>query len=175
MTIKKVVQTSDPLLHKASLLVVDFHSPEVSETIADLIDTMREANLIGMAAPQIGKSLQIFVTEIRKTKYRNPQEIDQLRVFINPQIIFTSEEVISGFEGCGSLKEPAIFAKITRPKKISVKAYGQNGQSFTLDAEGLLSRVIQHEIDHLRGIVCIEKQEQIITEEDYLKMLNQQQ
>ncbi|MBI3980468.1 peptide deformylase [Candidatus Microgenomates bacterium] len=170
-----IIQNSNPLLHKTSQVVSDFSSAEVSQTIVDLIDTMREANLIGMAAPQIGKSLQIFVTEIRKTKYRNPQEIDMLRVFVNPQITNFSTEVISGFEGCGSLREPAIFAKITRPKKISVKAYGQDGQSFTLDGEGLLSRVIQHEIDHLQGIVCIEKQEEIITEEEYLKMINQQQ
>ncbi|EKD96461.1 MAG: hypothetical protein ACD_24C00035G0004 [uncultured bacterium] len=174
MTIKKVVQTSDPLLHTASRLVVDFHSPEVLETVSDLINTMREENLIGMAAPQIGKSLQIFVTEIRKTKYRNPQEIDILRVFVNPQIINCSKEVISGFEGCGSLREPALFVKITRPKKITVNGYNQLGESFSLDAEGLLSRVIQHEIDHLQGIVCIEKQEEIITEEEYLKMINQQ-
>lgn len=171
MTMIPVLQTNNPLLHQRAKLVIDFRSVEVSQTINNLIDTMRATNLVGMAAPQIGSSWQIFVTEIRQTKYRNPEEIDKLRVFINPELDWLSTKTMTDFEGCGSVKEPALFAKITRAESIKVKAFDIEGKQFDFVAHGLLARVIQHEVDHLHGIICLEKQEEIITEEQYLTML----
>lgn len=112
----------------------------------EMLVVMKETDGIGLAGPQIGISRRIFVV-------RADDGID--RVFINPQIIGTSTEICGYEEGCLSI--PGFYEDVIRPERITVQAQNENGRRFTLEAEGLLARVIQHENDHLDGILFIDR------------------
>lgn len=112
----------------------------------DMVETMRVGRGIGLAGPQIGELLRIFVTQI---------DGDGPRVFINPSIIQTSPELSEYEEGCLSI--PGMYAEVTRPSFVRVQAWNERGRPFTIDAEGLLARVIQHEYDHLEGTLFIDR------------------
>ncbi len=86
MAIKETTQVGNPVIHARAKEVDNIDSPEIKNVIEDLVDSMREHDLVGMAAPQIGESLRIFVTEIRGTEFRKDDESDELRIFINPKI-----------------------------------------------------------------------------------------
>jgi peptide deformylase len=157
MIIKNATQVGNLVIRAQAKKVKNIHTKEVQKVIKDLIDSMRHHGLVGMAAPQIGKSLKIFVTEIRKTKTRNPKDTDVLRVFINPSIISYSKKEVFIYEGCGSVAHADLFAKISRPESIVIKAHDEKGEPFELKAKGLLARVIQHEQDHIDGKIFLDK------------------
>ncbi len=158
MAIRTTRQIGDPSIRTKSIKVRDFTSARVKKTIQNLVDSMRHYHLVGMAAPQIGEQLRIFVTEIRKTKFRrSKRKRDALRIFINPRIIHKTKKTVSGFEGCGSVTDAQIFGVVPRASKVTVAAQDQNGNRFTLITSGLLARVIQHEHDHLNGIVFLDR------------------
>lgn len=119
---------------------------EIRQLAEDMFETMIEAEGVGLACPQIGKSIRMFVLIA---------DDDVRRVFINPQIIKTSETVCDYDEGCLSI--PQIYETITRPEKVTVQALNEKGKPFTLEAEGFLARIIQHEYDHLDGILYIDR------------------
>lgn len=175
MIIKSATQIGNPIIRKKSTKVVDFKSPENKKIIKNLVESMRHHNLVGMAAPQIGQNVRIFVTEIRETKLRKTDkksDIDGLRIFVNPKVVSFSEKKVSGWEGCGSVAESSLFAKVSRPETLVVQAFDSNGEKFTLEAKGLLARVIQHEIDHIDGIVFIDKADTktCMSRNEYLRM-----
>ncbi|MBN1617288.1 MAG: peptide deformylase [Spirochaetales bacterium] len=124
--------------------------PEVTDEIRSLIRemfiVMEKADGVGLAAPQIGLSIRLFVLKA-------DDGIE--RAFINPQIIQTSPETCSYEEGC--LSVPKVWEKVIRPEKITVQALNERGRPFTLEADGLLARIIQHEYDHLDGILFIDR------------------
>lgn len=171
MIIRSVTQVGNPVIRKKSKKVDLIKSPEIKKIIKDLVDTMRSANLVGMAAPQIGINLRIFVTEIRTTTLRKTKDLDSLRVFINPKIISKSKKQVSGFEGCGSVASAGIFSKVSRSSQITVEAFNEKNEKFVVKANGLLARVIQHEYDHLEGIVFLDKGDNktLMSREEYLK------
>lgn len=119
---------------------------EIRQLAEDMFETMLAADGVGLACPQVGKSLRMFVL-IADDNVR--------RVFINPQIIQTSKEVCDYDEGCLSI--PQVYEIITRPQKVTVQALNEKGRPFTLDADGFLARIIQHEYDHLEGILYIDR------------------
>ncbi len=119
---------------------------EMRSLFAEMFKTMDEAEGVGLAAPQIGIAKRFFVVTA---------DDGIRRVFINPQIIKTSAEMCEYDEGCLSL--PGFDETIIRPQEVTVTALDENGKQFTLDADGLLARVIQHENDHLDGIVYIDR------------------
>lgn len=160
MIIKEVIQVGNPLIRVKAKKVSSPRSKKIQQIITNLVDSMRYYNLVGMAAPQIGKSFRIFVSEIRETKFRKNQNIkntDKLRVYINPKIVWCSKKRITGYEGCGSVAFSNIFGKVRRPKSIIVQAQNRDGKNFKLKANNLLARIIQHECDHLNGIVFTDK------------------
>ena len=114
--------------------------------INEMFETMIAANGVGLAAPQVDISKRFFVVIA---------DDDVRRVFINPQIISTSNDLVDYEEGCLSL--PKIYENIKRPSQVTVQALNENGKPFTIEADGLLARIIQHENDHLNGIVFIDK------------------
>ena len=124
--------------------------PEVTDEIRtlaeDMFETMIATEGVGLAGPQIGKNIRIFVAIA---------DDDVRRVFINPQIIKTSEELSDYDEGCLSI--PQVYETIKRPAKVTVQAINEHGKPFTLEADGLLARIIQHEYDHLEGILFIDR------------------
>ncbi len=159
MAIKEIIQLGNPVIRKKSRKLTDkeIKSNKTKTIIKNMIDSMRYYNLVGISAPQINHNVRVLITEIRKTKNRNTKELDDLRIFINPQIIFFSKEKVKGYEGCGSVANSNLFGLVNRPKKIIVKSQDINGNWFELKASGLLGRVIQHEYDHLNGILFIDK------------------
>ena len=134
----------DTLLRKKSERVVDINDEIVA--LADaMVEKMHEARGIGLAGVQVGRLHRIFVTHV---------EDDTPRVFINPSILETSVEQSDYDEGCLSI--PAIYSDVTRPEAVQVQAWNERGRPFTMDADGLLARVIQHENDHLNGVLFID-------------------
>jgi len=157
MAIRELLQLGDERLTKENLEIIDFGSEKIKQVIIDLVETMKEKGLVGIAAPQIGENFKIFVTEPRETEFRTKDQADELRVFINPKIIEESEEKVIIYEGCGSVGRSQIFGPVSRPKTITIEASNENGERFLVKCDGILSRVIQHENDHLSGIEFIEK------------------
>ena len=131
------------------------------EELISLIDAMKEAmhgEGIGLAAPQVGVGKRLFICQ---------PEGHSLYVFINPEITLTSEELSGYEEGCLSI--PGIWADVTRPQQIQIQAFNEKGKPFRVDADGILARVIQHELDHLNGVLFIDhvsdrKREKLVKE-----------
>lgn len=136
----------DILRQKAVPFEMEEINDDLRSFIDEMFDTMNEANGVGLAGPQAGISKRIFVV-VADDEVR--------RVFINPQIISTSSELSDYDEGC--LSVPGVYETVQRPAKVSVQAYNENGKLFTLDADGLLARIIQHEYDHLEGMLFIDR------------------
>ena len=136
----------DILRQKAVPFEMEEINDDLRAFIDEMFDTMNEANGVGLAGPQAGISKRIFVVIA---------DDDVRRVFINPQIISTSSELGDYDEGC--LSVPGVYQTVQRPVKVSVQAYNENGKLFSLDADGLLARIIQHEYDHLEGMLFIDR------------------
>ena len=140
----KLVIHPDELLRETSSKVTDINEEIVS--LADaMVEKMHAARGIGLAGVQVGYLHRMFVTHV---------EGDKPRVFINPSILETSVEMDDYDEGCLSI--PAIYADVRRPEAVRVQAWNERGRPFTLDADGLLARVVQHENDHLNGVLFID-------------------
>ncbi|MCL2192700.1 MAG: peptide deformylase [Treponema sp.] len=119
---------------------------QLQETAERMFATLKVQNGVGLAGPQVGLLQRIFITQV---------EGDDPRVFINPSIIETSQEMAKYEEGCLSI--PGNWADVTRPKTVKVQAWNEKGRSFTLEAGGILARVILHEYDHLEGVLFIDR------------------
>lgn len=128
---------------------IDAVTPKLVQLIDDMAETMYAAPGVGLAAPQVGESLQLFLIDVA-----GESEPSDLRVFINPEIVAKEGEVTFG-EGC--LSFPGAQEDIVRAERVTVKALGRDGEPFTLEAEGLLAIAIQHENDHLQGVLMIDK------------------
>lgn len=168
--IKKAVQIGNAIVRAKSRPVSDFKAAK--KIVKDLTDSMRHYNLVGMAAPQIGINLRIFVSEIRPKQTRRDKTLDSLRVFINPKIVTRSSAETVLFEGCGSVDYGLLFGPVKRPQEVTVKAFGLDGRSFSVTATGLLAKILQHEIDHLDGILCIDRfqdTKKIMHQEEFVK------
>ncbi len=149
MTIKKVLKYGTPSLRQPSKEVHKV-SKKIKDLVKDLLETMYAQNGVGLAAPQIGENYRIFVIDVSSgDEPLNPM------VFINPKIIKKSGAFISS-EGC--LSFPEVFTEVRRYKNVTIKAQDSKGRSFVLNADGgtLLTRAIQHEYDHLDGILFID-------------------
>ncbi len=140
-----IVKLGEEVLRKKAEPVAEVND-EIRQLAEDMFETMIEADGVGLAAPQVGKSIRMFVVIA---------DDDVRRVFINPQIIKTSQETGEYDEGCLSI--PQVYETIVRPLAVTVQALNEKGKPFTLDADGLLARVIQHEYDHLDGIMYIDR------------------
>ena len=157
MAIRTTIQLGHPALKAENNIVTDFADPTLTQLIIDLKDSMYKVKLIGMAAPQIAENYMVFITEPRETEYRPADQADEFRVYINPKIIWESDEKITIWEACGSVTEVNIFGPVVRSKVVEVEAFNQQGIKFRFKADGILGRVIQHEMDHLLGVEFIEK------------------
>jgi peptide deformylase len=140
-----VTGETTPVLIAKAAPVPDPKDPEVLRLLPQMVETMREAKGVGLAAPQIGKSIQVCVTETDGA----------VGYFINPEITTESEEKVVFEEGCLSL--PGQFFPVMRAETITVKYHKQKGLPKRLRAEGFLAIVLQHEIDHLNGILIAER------------------
>jgi peptide deformylase len=145
--IKKVLTHPTKSLRQKSIEIEpeNIRKPNFQKLLDDMAETMINKDGIGLAAPQIGKNVRVIVINTK----------DGIIPLINPIILSQSLKKESEEEGC--LSVPGVYGIVSRPFKIKVQAYDFEGVSLTLDAKGLLARVIQHEIDHLDGILFIDK------------------
>lgn len=153
MAVLNILRYPDVRLHKLAAPVTVFDE-SLRKLVQDMVDTMYAAPGIGLAATQIDVHKQVIVVDVSDRR-------DSLVVLVNP-VIVESTGVSDIEEGC--LSVPGIYELVERAERVKVRAYDQNGNSFTLEAQGLLSVCIQHEIDHLKGKVFVE----------YLSQLKQQ-
>jgi peptide deformylase len=150
MAILNILRYPDARLHKVAAPVTVFDG-SLKKLVADMTETMYAAPGIGLAATQVDVHKQVIVVDVSERR-------DSLVVLVNPEILeSTGESDIE--EGCLSL--PGIYELVPRAERVKVRAYDQNGNPFTLEAQGLLSVCIQHEMDHLQGKVFVEHLSQL--------------
>jgi len=166
-----IVKYGHPVLRQKGARIEGI-TPEIKKLAADMLETMRAGNGVGLAAQQIGRALQLTVIDVREVKDRpswlelDGQSADvngfMPLVLINPEIKPFGDSVAGG-EGC--LSFPEIFGEITRPGSVAVKALNGQGQPIEFRCGGLLSRAVQHEVDHLNGILFIDRMDKSTKEE----------
>lgn len=147
MAVLEIRKYNDPVLRKKSEEVVSVDNA-TRELISSMIETMAESQGLGLAAPQVGVNKRVIVI---RTDWGNPSFL----TLINPRVIEKSRETETGEEGC--LSFPGVFLKIKRPKRVKISGLGRNKNKMELGADGLLARVLQHEIDHLDGILFYDR------------------
>ena len=140
-----ILEFPDPRLRKVAARVGSV-TPEIERLVRDMAETMYAAPGIGLAATQVDVHKRVIVMDVSETR-------DQLRVFIDPEIVFAEGEAECE-EGC--LSVPGYYDKVTRAARVRVRATGVDGKPFELEAEGLLAVCIQHEMDHLLGKVFVD-------------------
>ena len=148
MALLPILQYPDPRLREAAKPVAAV-TPEILKLVDDMAETMYDAPGCGLAANQVGVPLRIFVIDTAAE-----DEPSDLRVYINPEIV-ELDGVQTWEEGC--LSFPGATEEIKRAEKVKVRALDRDGKEFTLEAEGLLAVAIQHENDHLNGVLMIDK------------------
>lgn len=146
MALRPILYYPDPRLHKVAARV-ERVDDNIRSLINDISESMYAAPGVGLAATQVDVHLRVIVIDISESR-------DQLRVFVNPELVATSG-VVDREEGC--LSVPEVYEKVRRAERITVRAQDAEGRPYTLEAEGLLAVCIQHEMDHLEGKVFVEK------------------
>ena len=158
-----IVKYGHPVLRQKGARIETI-TPEIKKLIADMFETMEASHGVGLAAQQIGQALQLTVIDVRDVKDRpstlelkgKPADVAELMplVLINPEITPAGEPVAGG-EGC--LSFPEIYAEISRPESVDVKALNEKGKPIEFRCGGLLARAVQHETDHLNGLLFIDR------------------
>ncbi len=165
---QKIITIGNPVLRKKSHPVErkDFGSKELLKIVKNLSDALRiTSDGIGIAAPQIGLPRRIFIAseEALAIDQEAPQEDQKKKweyyVYVNPEVIKKSAKKLKATEGC--LSVPGKYGMVVRAEKIRVRAFDEHGKKFERGASGLFARLLQHEIDHLNGIVYIDRAEKI--------------
>jgi peptide deformylase len=151
MAIRDILRMGDVRLLRVAEKVEAFDTPELHALVADLIETMRTNDGAGLAAPQIGVNLQVVVFGMESNPRYPDAEPVPFTVLINPVLMAMSEEEEEGWEGCLSL--PGLRGKVPRHVHLHYSGFDQYGQSIEREVTGFHARVVQHETDHLRGIL----------------------
>lgn len=153
MTLRTIVTLPDPVLRRKARNVTMFDK-KLQTLIDDMVETMREAPGVGLAAPQIGLSDRLIVVEYYENDEAEEAEDEAKKkvwALINPEIVKASDEKVMGVEGCLSI--PNLVGEVERHEAIQIKAINRHGQPMKVKASGWLARIFQHEIDHLNGVV----------------------
>ena len=153
MTIRKILTEPNKILREKSLRVENVDQ-DIQRLMDDMLETLYAAPGIGLAAIQVGVAKRVIVMNISRDRDKDKEPKKNPMYFVNPEIIWKSEEKFTYEEGC--LSVPNQFAEIDRPKNCEVEYLDYNGEKKLLKAEGLLATCIQHEIDHLEGILFID-------------------
>lgn len=151
MAVRKVIKMGHPLLLQQAEIVNNFNTPELDTLIADMKDTMAELNGAGLAAPQIAVSKRVMIFGVAQNPRYPDVELVPETVLINPEITIIDREMESGWEGC--LSVPHMRGLVPRYKSIKYQGYDQYGELIEREASAFHARVVQHELDHLDGIL----------------------
>ncbi len=157
MTLLDIVTPPDPVLRQMAQPVRKFDA-DFQTLVDDMIETMRAANGVGLAAPQVGRSLRLAVIETLPELDEAGEEIPgtrELYVIANPEISWHADTTVDGIEGCLSI--PGFVGEVARPTAVRRRAQDRRGKWFKLRPKGWTARIIQHEIDHLDGVLYIDR------------------
>ena len=147
MALLDILRYPDPRLHKVAKPVTEFGTDRLRKLVADMAETMYDAPGVGLAATQVDVHERVVTIDVTEAQ-------EELMVFINPEITWSSDDKQVYDEGC--LSVPGIYDGVERPSKVKVRAFDVDGKEFTVEADGLLAVCIQHEMDHLVGKVFVE-------------------
>ncbi len=152
MSLRQIRVLGDSVLREKSRKVTRF-SDELRALADDMVETMRSSNGVGLAAPQVGVLQRLIIVE-------TPEDEDEpgsgeLHIVVNPKLIRVSEELVDGLEGCLSI--PGYVGEVTRHETVVVKGQDVRGRKIRVNATGFLARVLQHEIDHLEGVLFVDQ------------------
>ena len=164
MTLRNIVTLPEPVLRRKAKPITKFDK-DLQALIDDMIETMREAPGVGLAAPQIDVSQQLIVVEYAEEQDEQeegaaeaeakPPKPKKLFVLINPEIVKTSEEKVVGIEGCLSI--PGLQGEVERHEAIQIRGLNRHGSPTKLKVDGWMARIFQHEIDHLNGVLFTDR------------------
>jgi peptide deformylase len=152
MAIREIVYTPDPVLRRKARKITSFDK-DVQTLIDDMVETLRDAPGVGLAAPQVGVSERLIVIEYGDDEDETVPK--KLFVVINPEIIQASEEQVNGAEGCLSI--PRVVGEVMRSTEVVIKGFNRQGRPIKIKARGWIARIFQHEIDHLDGVLFTDR------------------
>ena len=158
MALREIVSVPAPVLRRKARKVIEF-GPELQTLIDDMIDTMRDAPGVGLAAPQVAAPLRVIVIEYDDADDENKDVPPKLYALVNPEITRSSPETEVGTEGCLSI--PGFVGDVERSTEIVVKGQNRRGQAVRIKANGWLARIFQHEVDHLDGVLFTDRAQKV--------------
>lgn len=173
--ILKIARMGHPVLRTRSAEVNDIQSPEIARLVDDMIETMKDANGAGLAAPQVHVPLRVIIFHVPRGRDAQIEDGLPLTVLINPEIEPIGEDMNAAFEGCLSL--PGMTGKVNRFTQIKYRGFGLDGTLIEREASGFHARVVQHEYDHLDGILYPQRMDDLSTfgyVEEMQKAINQE-
>ncbi|MCD6400774.1 MAG: peptide deformylase [Anaerolineales bacterium] len=156
MAIRNIVIVPNPVLRKKAHRVDEFGT-DLQELIDDMVETMREAPGVGLAAPQVNVSQRVIVVEFGDEEDETVPS--KLYAVVNPEIVKPSRETVFGIEGCLSI--PGLVGEVERAKSVTIKGFSRYGQPTKIKARGWLARIFQHEVDHLNGVLFTDRATQV--------------
>lgn len=168
--LRQIAQLGQPVLRAVAEKIARPDDPAVQSLIEDMLVTVADANGVGIAAPQVFESLSLFiVAPYPNSRYPHAPAMEPAAM-INPEIVWASDEMEKGWEGCLSI--PGLRGLVPRHKSIAVRYLDRKGELREAEYEGFLARVFQHEFDHVQGVVFIDRLEntrELMTEKEYLR------
>ncbi len=153
MAIRRIYETPDPVLRQISRPVETFDEG-LKTLVADMFETMYDAPGIGLAAVQVGEPIRLLVIDLQEPEEEGGEPVRDPKTFIHPEILWTSDEEIPYTEGC--LSVPEQYAEVLRPDRIRAKWQDVEGKTYEEEIDGLLAVCLQHEMDHLNGVLFID-------------------
>jgi peptide deformylase len=153
MAIRRIYETPDAILRQISKPVETFDD-ELKTLVADMLETMYDAPGIGLAAVQVGVPIRLLVIDLQEPEEEGGEPVRDPRVFINPEILWHSDTEVPYTEGC--LSVPEQYAEVMRPDKIRARWQDEKGKAYEEEIDGLLAVCLQHEMDHLNGVLFID-------------------
>jgi len=153
MAIRRIYETPDAVLRQISKPVETFDR-ELKTLVADMFETMYAAPGIGLAAVQVGVPIRLLVIDLQEPKEEGGEPVRDPKVFINPEILWHSDSEVPYTEGC--LSVPEQYAEVMRPDRIRARWQDESGKTYEEEIEGLLAVCLQHEMDHLNGVLFID-------------------
>ena len=153
MAIRPIFETPDPVLRQISK-PVDTFDHDLKTLVADMFETMYAAPGIGLAAVQVGVPIRLLVIDLQEPEEEGGEPVRDPRVFINPEILWHSDNEVPYTEGC--LSVPEQYAEVMRPERIRAKWQDADGKTYEDEIDGLLATCLQHEMDHLNGVLVID-------------------
>jgi peptide deformylase len=159
MAIREIEILPAPVLRRKARKVTEFGG-DLQTLIDDMVDTMRDAPGVGLAAPQVGVPLQVIVVEYAEKKDDEEKQVSpKLYAVVNPEITRFSEDREIGTEGCLSI--PGFVGDVERSLEVTIKGLNRRGKPVRIKAAGWLARIFQHEVDHLNGVLFIDRAEKV--------------